>query len=101
MIENRTNFIFQVLKEAFKILIVSGRAFFLAITQVAWGIASLFFLSLTMFYLRDNYGTELPILPPIFYQIISFLFDKLMWFVMIFLLFNIWIDYKEMSKKNE
>ena len=82
----------------FGMIFVMLKSFFLAVTQVAWGIASLFFLSITMFYLRDKYGTDITYVSPVFASLITFVMNNIMLWVFVFCVLHCVIEYKEVNK---
>jgi flagellar biosynthesis protein FlhB len=75
------------------------KSFFSAVTQVAWGIASIFILGAVLRYMMEKYSTGVPdYVSETFLSLTVFIIDNIMWFVFIFWLFYWITDYKELKK---
>ena len=81
----------------FSILLSGAKAFFESITQIAWGIASLFFLSITMFYLRENYEVNIAYITPIFAKLTTFLVENIIWFVLVLFIISFILELRKLN----
>jgi hypothetical protein len=82
-----------------KIGLSGAKSFFSAITQVAWGLVSLFGLNIIIVYLMSKNNMILP--PEVdktFLLLSAFIIEHMMIFVFIFWIVYWYIDYKELKK---
>jgi len=83
----------------FKFTLAMLKSFFLAVTQVAWGLTSLVVLGIALFYLRDKYGISIAQMSPLFSNLILFIADHIMLFVFVFFIVQLWLEMRELFKK--
>lgn len=86
-------------KKLFMIPLLLAKAFFLAVTQVAWGLASMVFLNLEIVWVLKEEMTQQ--ISTGFLRLEAIVFNHIMLFVMIFFIIYAYYDIKELTKKEE
>lgn len=74
------------------------KSFFLSITQVAWGLVSIFGLNWLITYLMVNRQVDLSSINLLFIQMEGFIVDNIMWFVLAFFILYLYSEIKEVLK---
>lgn len=74
------------------------KAFFHAVTQVAWGLASLFILNGVFVYLHEKQNFDLTTISPLFIRLESFIITNIMFFVIVFFILISYLEVKEVYK---
>lgn len=81
-------------------LLAAIKSFFFAVSQVAWGLLSIFGLNIALMYMIERHGTEsLTELNPLFIKLESIIITNILWFVLAFFLLYSFLEIKEVNKK--
>lgn len=82
----------------FIVLLALGKSFFNAVTQVAWGIASLVILNASLLYMHEKYGTDLTYVTSTFLKLDAWVFNNIMFFFWIFFILYAYFEIRDVLK---
>lgn len=75
------------------------KAFFYSVTQVAWGLVSLFGFNLIISYILISKGAEMPItISKTFLILEQVIINNMMFFVSVFFVLGLYFEIKEINK---
>ena len=89
----------KIIKKGFLLILAIGRSLFNSVTAVAWGLVSIFSLSLIISYFIKE-GKPL-IVDKLFLQIELFIAGHILLFTLIFFIWYLWNDYQTISWRNQ
>jgi len=87
--------IMAFLAKSFLVLLKICKSFFMAVTQVAWGIVSLVFLNGALYYMNEKYGTDITSISPTFLKLDTWIFNNVMFFFWVFFALYLYFEIKE------
>ena len=76
-------------------IFITFKSFFLAVTNVAWGLLSLFAFNALIVYLYKSQGFDLTLIPPIFIMMEEFIINNILAFVFVFFVLCFYLEQKE------
>ena len=90
----------KVIKKVSIMILILFKSFFIAVTQVAWGLASIFILLGANFYFIEKGYTENFAINEVFMNLMKFIFNNINWFVITIMALYLYFKIKEYLKLN-
>ena len=91
----------KMIKKSALVILSILKSFFLAITQVAWGLVSLFALDISLAYLSEKQGFDVTMVNKTFMDMIFFIQEHILLFVGVFFILDLYFEIRELKKEKK